>query len=442
MIGGRAALAESKSFHRFLVVWSGQLLSVIGNGLTGFALGVYAFERTQTATSAALAVLLSFLPSTLLWPIGGVLADRLDRRLIMAASDLGSALGPAFILSCLLLGEPELWHIYLGVTVSSVFTGFHTPAYKATVTDLLTKEQYSRGSGLIQLAESSRYLLSPFLAGIMITYFNIETVLAIDIGTFVLACLAVLAVRKRMTPPELARSRRPWLEELLEGWHAVTANRGVLLLILIISCVTFFLGFLQALIGPMVLSFTDAEILGAIQSICAVGMLLSSLLIGMFSVGRRYADLLAAGLAVAGLSLSLLGMTTSVYFITSAGFLFLASLPFVNMSCDVLVRSNIPGDKQGRVWGIVGILSQFGFIAAYALSGPLADRGFNPLLAEGGPLASSVGRFIGTGPGRGIGLLFIISGLMVVLTAIITAGIPSVRALARHVSEEAAGKTR
>jgi Major Facilitator Superfamily. len=431
---------EHQAFHRFLTVWSSQLLSVIGSGLTGFALGVYVFERTQTATSAALAILLSFLPSTLLWPIGGVLADRLDRRLIMAVSDLGAALGPAFILAVMLFGEPELRHIYIGVTASSVFAGFHLPAYKATVTDLLAKEQYSKGSGLIQLAESSRYLLSPFLAGILLTRFNIETVLAVDIGTFTLACLTILMVRRRMKPPAAARAGRSWQADLLEGWQAILMNRGVLLLILVISLVTFFLGFLQTLIGPMVLSFADARTLGAIQSTCAVGMLLSSLLIGMFSVGRRYVDLLTAGLAAAGVALSLLGLTTNVYFITGAGFLFLAALPVVNMSCDVLVRSNIPGEQQGRVWGFVGILSQLGFIAAYALSGPLADRVFNPLLAEDGLLASSVGRWIGTGPGRGIGLLFMLCGMMVVVLALIIPGIRPIRDLARHAAGTGAGK--
>lgn len=75
----------------------------------------------------------------------------------------------------------------------------------------------------------------------------------------------------------------------------------------------------------------------------------------------------------------------------------MASLPFVNMSADVLVRNNIPKEKQGRVWGIIGILSQLGFIVSYSLAGFLADRVFNPLLVEGGALASTVGSYIGVG---------------------------------------------
>lgn len=155
------------------------------------------------------------------------------------------------------------------------------------------------------------------------------------------------------------------------------------MLVVIISLVTFYLGFLETLIGPMLLSFTDAKTLGTFQSVSAIGMLISSLCIGIFTITKRYASVLVMGLILCGLSFSLLGISTNIYFIIFAGFLFLSSLPFVNMSADVLVRNNIANEKQGRVWGIIGILSQLGFIIAYSLAGFLADHVFNPLLMEG-----------------------------------------------------------
>lgn len=427
-------MAQDKSFKKFLVVWSGQLVSSIGSGMTAFSLVVYAFDRTQMATSVALITLLSFLPSILLRPIGGVLADRFDRRAMMIIGDLGSASGLVFILLTMLFGQVEMWQIYAGVTVSSIFVALQSPAYKASATDLLTEEQYSKGSGLVQLAESSKFLISPFIAGILLNFSNIETVLAIDIGTFVFAVFAVFVIKKQMKPSHHGAESGHWMKDLAEGWHAIVSNRGVALLILIISIVTFYLGFLQTLIGPMVLSFTDAQTLGTIQSVSAVGMLISSLLIGMFSMGHRYMDMLVIGLVIAGLALSLMGVTTNVYFITAAGFLFLSALPFVNASADVLVRKNIPNEKQGRAWGIIGILSQLGFIIAYGISGLLADHVFNPLLEEGGLLASSVGRVIGTGPGRGIGLMFIIAGILVIVMALITSGVRSIHTLAKNVT--------
>ncbi|WP_041710822.1 hypothetical protein [Clostridium pasteurianum] len=119
----------------------------------------------------------------------------------------------------------------------------------------------------------------------------------------------------------------------------------------------------------------------------------------------------------------------NIYFIGGAGFLFFYPLTFVNISADVLVRKNIANDKQGRVWGIVGILSQLGFVVAYSIAALLADYVFNPLLSDGGFLVPTVGKIIGTGQGRGIGLLFMISGVFVVILALITFRSKSIHAL-------------
>ncbi|MDN8587640.1 hypothetical protein Q0V21_02555 [Paenibacillus sp. 11B] len=125
--------------------------------------------------------------------------------------------------------------------------------------------------------------------------------------------------------------------------------------------------------------------------------------------------------------------TTNIYFIILAGFLFLSSLPFVNMSADVLVRNNISNEKQGRVWGIIGVLSQLGFIVSYSIAGFLADHVFNPLLEEGGALASTVGSYIGVGPGRGIAFLFIIAGVFVIVIAAITSQLKSIKGLEKGI---------
>src|SRR6476646_9383194 len=104
---------SSAGFGRFLCIWTGEWISSIGSGLTAFALGVYVFQLTQTATSVALVTLCAFVPSILLSPLGGVLADRYDRRLMMIAGDLLSVLGLVFILVLMLQGDPSLWQICL-----------------------------------------------------------------------------------------------------------------------------------------------------------------------------------------------------------------------------------------------------------------------------------------------------------------------------------------
>jgi MFS family permease len=183
------------------------------------------------------------------------------------------------------------------------------------------------------------------------------------------------------------------------------------------SLVTLFVGVLQTLFAPMVLSLTDARTLGLVQSTGATGMVLASLLLGIFGLKRRHAEALLAGLLFAGISMALIGLSTRIAFIGTAFFLFFCTLPFINTGADVLIRSRIPNRRQGRVWGIVGVLSQTGYIAAYGGSGLLADRIFGPLLSEHGRLADTIGRVVGTGPGRGIAFLLVLSGLCIVIVA-------------------------
>lgn len=185
----RAMSNRERGFGRFLLLWSGQLVSSVGSGLTAFGLGVYLYQQTGQASAMALVTLLAFMPSLLLSPVAGVLADRYDRRLLMMLGDSLSATGLIYILICLLSGEAQLWQICLGVTVSSVFSSLLDPAYKATVTDLLTEEQYTRASGFVQVAGSAKYLISPALAGYLLLVSDVKLLLVIDICTFWLLLL-------------------------------------------------------------------------------------------------------------------------------------------------------------------------------------------------------------------------------------------------------------
>jgi MFS family permease len=411
---------KGKSFNKFLALWSGDIIASIGTGLTAFALGVYIFNLTGNATDVALVTLFAFLPLVLLNPLAGVLADRFDRRLLMLLGDGLSVFGLLYILLCIISGGIEPWQIYLGVGISSVFTALLEPSYKATITDLLTKDEFAKASGLVQLAGSAKFLLSPFIAGILLSFTGIETILLIDISTIAITLPVTLFIKRGITKTNyIVHEKQSFWKDFKDGWKAITAKRGILLVILVISVATFYIGFLQTLFTPMMLSITNVKTLGIIESLSAVGMFISSLIIGMTTITKKYVRQLVIGLSLAGLFITLLGLQPNVWLIGTFAFLFFAALPFVNTSADVLVRRNIPDDKQGRAWGLIGILSQIGFIASYCISGVLADHVFNPLLSDGGALTSTIGQIIGIGEGRGIGLLLIISGLLLIILAII-----------------------
>ena len=160
---------DHSNFKRFILLWAGQLVSTVGGGLTSFGLGVYIFQKTGSAGGMALVTLLGFLPTLLLSVPAGVLADRYDRRLLMMLGDGFSGIGMLYILICMIRGEASLIQICIGVSISSIFSSLLDPAYKATVSDLLTPDEYSKASGLVSLAGSARYLVSPVIAGILLS---------------------------------------------------------------------------------------------------------------------------------------------------------------------------------------------------------------------------------------------------------------------------------
>ncbi|HPQ52808.1 MAG TPA: MFS transporter [Spirochaetota bacterium] len=397
----------------FLQIWCGQLISMIGTGLTLFSLGIITYQKTAAASGYVFLLICVFLPPFLLKPLGGILADRYDRRMMMVAGDLGSSLGLVFIFFMMANGCSDLRYLYAGVALSSVFSAFQEPAYQALVTDLLPEEGYARAGGLIQLAHSARYLISPFLAGILITVMKIEYIFLIDITTLIFASSIVIWAGKKTCFPVRNRAGRNMLSDFMEGLRSFSGVRGVVVLVWTITLVLFFVGLLQSLLTPMLLDLVPARTVGISQSVSASGIILGSLFIGFFGGRYKHLYILSVSLFLSGIFFSCLGLSTHIIIITLSGFLFFASLPFINTSIEVLIRKNISREKQGRVWSLISMVSYLGSVAAFAVAGFLADRIFNPLLEPGGLLADTAGLIVGTGRGRGIALLFILSGLAI-----------------------------
>ena len=406
-------MRRKRNYHKFLLLWAGELVSSIGSGLTSFGLGVYVFRHTGSAADMALVSLLAFLPTLILSVPAGVLADRYDRRLLMMVGDGFSAIGIFYIFFCMQTGGASLTQICIGVTVSSVFSSLLEPAYRATVSDILEKEDYSRAGGLVSLAGSARYLVSPFLAGILLTVSDIRLLLILDMGTFFLTVICTGVVRHGLES-KVTEKKEAFFTLLKEGWKTVSEKRGVLLLILLSSVMTCFMGAFQILAEPMILAFSDSATLGICETICASGMLVSSLFLGIRGIRKGYVKTLSLSLMIAGAAMAGFGLQENLVLICTAGFCFFTMLPFANNSLDYLVRTNIAEEMQGRAWGLIGFLSQIGYVAAYSLSGLLAD---------------GIGNRLQIGVGRGAAAVIMASGVMLGVIALAIYPIKAVREL-------------
>ncbi len=404
---------KKSNFGKFLLLWAGEFISSVGGGLSSFGLGVYVFNMTGRAADMALVTLIAFLPGLLLSVPAGVLADRYDRRLLMMTGDGLSAMGIVFILICMQNGGATLLQICIGVGISSVFSALLEPSFRATITDLLTKEEYSKASGLVSLAGSARYLLSPIIAGALLTVADIRLLLIIDICTFFLTITAATTVRKSISAKKSGVTGT-FFDNMKEGWEALAANKGVMMLVIVSSLISLFMGMFQILAEPMILSFSDAATLGTAETICACGMLVSGLIIGIKGIKSGFVRILCIALALMGVFMTGFSMTEYIVIVCIFGFMFFAALPVANNCLDFLARTNIPDELQGRAWGMIGFISQLGYVVAYGVSGIAAD---------------GLGELTGLGVGRGAAIVIAAAGILLAVSALSIPMIKSVRKL-------------
>lgn len=406
-------MIKAGGMRTFFVIWAGQAMSMMGSGLTGFALGVWIFQRTGSATQFAMIALAATLPAVLISPFAGVFVDRWDRRLVLIVSDSLAALMTA-ILALLYWREAlELWHILVASSVGASMGAFQGPAYMASVTLLVPKDQYGRASGMAQMARAMAGVLAPFLAGLLMVSIGVTGILLIDLGSFLLAMVTLLIVRiPRPAESEAGKAAKgSVLRESLQGWNYIRAREGLFGMLMLFAALNFMLSAVNALTTPMLLSFTTPDRLGGILSLGGVGMLVGSIAMSIWGGPRRKIHGLLGYLILLGFGVALVGLRPSALVVTAGFFLVMVCVPVVNGSAQVIWQRKVPADIQGRVFATRGMVSMAAMPLAYLISGPMADHVFNPLLAEGGALVADFGHLFGVGPGRGIGLMFVAAGL-------------------------------
>jgi DHA3 family macrolide efflux protein-like MFS transporter len=430
----------SRGARVFSLVWFGQFVSLIGSSLTSFALGVWVYERTGSTTQFALISFFIAVPGLLMSPVAGALVDRWDRRLAMMLSDTGAACSTLFIAVLLLAGRLDTWHIYLAVGVSAVFTSFQYPAYMAAITLLISKKHYARASGLVSLAGALSYLVAPALGGLLLVTIHLSGVILIDFATF-LVSLFTLGVVRFPPPPASAEGKQgdgSLLREAAYGWFYIRARQGLLALLIVFALANLFIGLASVLMVPLILSFTSVKVLGAIGSISASGFLVGGAVMSIWGgPKRRISGILAFG-GASGLTLAAAGLSPSIPLVAGAlwGLFFCGVM--IDACSQAIWQSKVAPDVQGRVFSVRSMIAQSTLPLAYLLAGPLADSGFEPLLTPGGPLAHSVGRVLGTGSGRGTGLLFIVLGMALLLTIVGGALYPHLRNVEDELPDHAA----
>jgi MFS family permease len=390
----------------------GQVVSLVGSGLTSFALGVWVFERTGSPTYFALIGFFAIFPKVILSPFAGVVVDRFDRRKIMILADAGAGLSTLFIAIMLLSGRLELWHIYISATVNAICATFQWPAYTAAVSQLVPQEHLGRANGLNQFGRAATEIFSPLLAGVLVLTIRLEGVILVDVGTFIFALLTLAIVRFPLLRREaLADNFTNFRDNLTFGWRYILNRKGLLNLLVFFVIVNFLWGMVGALIVPMILSFTTPDRLGAIISIAGIGMLIGSLIMTIWGGPKRRIHGVIFFELISGICFIFMGIRPTFWPVAVGAFGAHVTIAIVFGSNQVIWQSKVELENQGRVFAAQQMFRSMASPLAYLLSGPFAERIFEPWMASSGDFVNKLTLLIGSGEGRGIGLMFLLMGL-------------------------------
>ncbi len=419
-----------KDMKTFFIIWGGQLISMLGSGLTQFALGVWIYDQTKQATPFAITVLLGTIPRVVLLPIAGSIADRYNRRIIMIVADTFSALLTLAIFILLGAGGLQLWHIYLISMLGSILSAFQEPAYTASISMIVPKDKLGSANGMAQMGQAITSVLTPVMAGALFVFIGFNGIILIDFVTFFFAIAALLFVR--IPQPERTaehKDKNIW-QDMQFGWNFLYERKGLLGLLLYYAMVNFLLNWSAVLLIPMVLSSFTADVLGIIQTVMGVGMLAGSIIMSAWGGAKKRIPTAIGFITMGVIGLVIAGLQPNPWLIGAGVFILMFCVPLASGNSQVVFQTKVPREVQGRVFSVRSTISQSMMPLAFLTAGPLADKFFEPLMRDGGALANTfIGQVIGTGAGRGIGLMAILAGLVGIIVSIFVYLNPRVRNL-------------
>lgn len=415
----------------FTIIWLGQLTSLLGTAMTGFALTIWAWQITGQATALALVGFFTFAPSLLVTPFAGALVDRWNRKFVMMLSDLAAVMSTIVVLLLFWTGNLQIWHLYITGAFSGAFGAFQFPAYSAAVTTMVSKKQYGRASGMLSTAQFASNIFAPVIAVMLLGILGITGILAIDVFTFLIAIGALLVVHvpQPAVTQEGQKSRGNLWKESIYGFRYIRERPGLFALLLVFFCVNLIAPFAFTLMAPMLLARTgnDVATLGIVQSAVGIGGLTGGTMLSIWGGPKRKIHGILTGLILVTLGILLIGLGRSPIIWAFAAFFTVFFVPVINGSSQAIWQTKVAPDVQGRVFAARGMIAQIGAPVAMLLSGPLADSVFEPAMMPGGSWASIFGWLVGNGPGAGMSLMFVIAGVLGMLVGFGGYMVPLVR---------------
>lgn len=417
-----------KELRLFIFLWLTQSFSSLGSAMTNFALVIWLYKDSGSALETAMLTVCSYASYVLSGIFACALSDKWNKKIIMLTCDSFAAVCTIAVLILLKTGSLEVWHLYVINALNGFMNSVQSPASDVAATLLIPEHHYQKTSGMRSFSGSLVSVLTPVLATAIISFAGLETVIAFDLITFFTAFTVLLFFIKIPEIPKKSEKKESLLQTAGSGIAYLRSDKGILWLILFLSAVNLVASIYDAALPAMILSKKNEASLGAVSSCTGIATLLGSVIAIFFpkpeSRIRVICNCLLISMGTENFLLAF-GNNTAVW--CTGAILGWLLIPLMNANYDVIFRSRVPKEMQGRVYSVRNTLQFFTIPAGYFLGGFLTDRVFEPFMTA--TESKFLHSFFGNGKGSGAALLFFVIGISGVIVCLIFRQIKYIREL-------------
>lgn len=415
----------------FFILWLSQSLSALGSAMTNFALVIWLYGESGSALTTAMLTVCSYTPYVVMSIFAGAISDKFSKKAVMLVCDSFAAVCTLAVLFLLKTGELRVWHLYIINALNGLMNTVQQPASDVAVTLLTPEKYYQKTSGMRSFSNSLTTILTPVLAAAAMAFAGIESVIAFDLITFAAAFLSLLFLIKIPEAEKNTEKSDGILEAAKSGISYLKTNKGILWLILFLAAINFIASIYQAALPAMVLSLPQGgqTALGIVNSCVGIASLAGSVIATTAPAPKSRVKVICNCLLFSMSTENFLlafGKSPLVWFIGAVlGWLF---IPLMGANLDVILRTRIPADMQGRVYSARNTLQFFTIPLGYFLGGLLVDKVFEPFMANI-PQNGAMAFLFGTGKGSGAAFLFFVIGIAGIAVCIIFRKVKYIREL-------------
>lgn len=417
-----------KELRQFIFLWLTQSFSALGSAMTNFALVIWLYEDSGSALATALLTVCSYAPYVLMSIFAGAVSDKWDKKTVMLVCDSFAAACTVIVFILFSTDSLEAWHLYILNALNGLMNSVQSPASDVAVTLLTPEKHYQKASAMRSFSNSLVSILTPVLATAAAAFAGVRVVIFFDLITFAAAFLVLLLFIKIPEVQKTPDRDESLLQSVKSGLVYLRANKGILWIILFFAAINLIASICDAALAPMLLSRADETALGTVTACVGIATLAGSVIAVFFPEPRSRVRLICNCLL---LSMStenfLLAFSDSVVVWCIGAALGWIAIPLMNANLDVVFRTKIPAEMQGRVYAARNTFQFFTIPVGYLLGGLLVDEIFEPFMAKtDNTLLLNV---FGTEKGSGAAYLFAVIGIAGVAVCLIFRNIKHIKEL-------------